>query len=206
MKKFLVVSMVLALVMGLSSVSIAAILGSSHDLSGRSWNTTNEDLCNVCHTPHNPGGGTGAPLWGHTVSSGAGFDLYSTGANTDHTPGQPAGVSLLCLSCHDGTVALDSYGGATGSDTLTTASAAFVGKDLSDDHPVSFAYNSTLVTADGELETAATVEASLPLFSGSLECATCHDVHNSETGVVDNGKFLRVSTADSELCRKCHKK
>lgn len=72
-------------------------------------NTTAE-VCVFCHTPH--GGSTsgpgGVPLWNRTVPLNSGYTIYG-GANFDGVDsGQPQGVSLACLSCHDGTIALDS--------------------------------------------------------------------------------------------------
>lgn len=75
-------------------------------------NTTAE-VCVFCHTPHgaNPNtiGTPGAPpLWNRTVGASGAYTIY-TSPNFDGTnSGQPQGVSLACLSCHDGTIALDS--------------------------------------------------------------------------------------------------
>jgi len=67
----------------------------------------------------------------------------------DSTPGQPDGVSKLCLSCHDGTVALDSYGGVNGSTIIT--GSALLGTDLSTSHPISMKYDAALASTDGKL-------------------------------------------------------
>ena len=66
------------------------------------------EVCAFCHTPHGastsaPGA---APLWNREVPASAGYTLYGS-PNFDSTPIQPQGVSLACLSCHDGTIALD---------------------------------------------------------------------------------------------------
>ncbi|MBI3811979.1 MAG: hypothetical protein HY283_07225 [Nitrospirae bacterium] len=68
------------------------------------------EVCVFCHTPHgsNPNAPGSAPIWNRTVPASAGYTIYS-GPNFDAlNSGQPQGVSLACLSCHDGTVALDS--------------------------------------------------------------------------------------------------
>ena len=67
-----------------------------------------------------------------------------------HSPGQPDGVSLLCLSCHDGTVALDAYGGDPGN-AGTIGDQFDLGTDLNNDHPISIVYDSALATLDGGL-------------------------------------------------------
>ena len=112
-----------------------------HDFSAKTWNTTGQQICQPCHTPH---GGmatvTSAPLWNHTETTHA-FTLYSSTVSSTYQGGTATitGVSKLCLSCHDGTVALDSFGGATGTTMLT--GSTLVGFDLSNDHPVGFTYN-----------------------------------------------------------------
>ena len=212
MKKLLVVLMALALVAGLSSISYAAIGGSAHDFSGAGWNSSGE-ICNVCHTPHNPDNPADGPLWDHASTTFSTYTLYSNAAGTlQSSPGQPTGLSKVCLSCHDGTVALDAFGGVGGSTQMASTAAGYIGTDLSDDHPISIDYNTTLANADGELvdpsgdgdTDANTVGAAtpyLPLYSGSLECQSCHDVHDN-----DNAPFLRMSNSSSLLCLKCHTK
>jgi hypothetical protein len=80
----------------------------------------NGEICVFCHTPH--GGrtdvaGGGAPLWNRRLSDSTLFTPYDS-PNFDKaglTPGAPKGVSLACLSCHDGTIAFDSLINAPGS-------------------------------------------------------------------------------------------
>jgi predicted CXXCH cytochrome family protein len=101
-----------------------------------------------------------------------------------------------------------------------TGSANF-GTDLSNDHPISFVYSSTIATADGELYnpvTKATTLASgatgdledVMLFgtvsdSKTLECASCHDVHNTDVAT-GAGWLLRDDISGSKLCLQCHNK
>ncbi len=189
---------ILTICMLVASVASAAITGSKHDFSSLGWNGGGE-ICAPCHTPHNANGATGAPLWNHSEST-ATFTLYSS-TTLDATVAAPAGVSKLCLSCHDGTVALDSFGGATGSTNIS--GTALVGTDLSNDHPVSFTYNTALATTDGGLKDPATDSTvNGLLFSGKMECASCHDVHNGAS----LASLLRISNASSALCLTCHVK
>jgi hypothetical protein len=60
------------------------------------------EVCIFCHTPHNskPAG----PLW-NREDPGATYVLYNS-STLQAVPGQPDGSSILCLSCHDGTIAL----------------------------------------------------------------------------------------------------
>ncbi len=190
--------------------SMAGIVGSPHDFSSKGW--SGGRICIVCHTPHNADTSVAdAPLWNHEVTQST-FTTYSS-ATLDATVGQPSGVSKLCLSCHDGTVAIDSFGGKNGSNFIS--GKKLLGTDLSNDHPISFTFDSALAAADGELVDPAadgdgdpnTVGASapyLPLFNGTLQCASCHDVHN--TASAGNPDLLMRPVTNSELCLTCHAK
>ena len=188
------------------SVGFGQLSGTAHDFTGETW--SGGEICIACHTPHN-GDLTvpGAPLWSHEVST-ATFTVYVGGGTMDATVGQPSAQSLLCLSCHDGTVALDSYGGTTGTTFLTALDDGFVGTDLSNDHPISFTYDDNLATTDGALHDPLTANSGLGgsidedlLFGGRVQCASCHDVHG--TG---NTYLLRIDNAGSALCLTCHNK
>jgi cytochrome c553 len=79
----------------------------------------NQEICVFCHTPH--GGrtdvaGGGAPLWNRRIppnpdQNSSYYIPYSSpnfdAQDTTNTPGKPKGVSLDCLSCHDGTIGFD---------------------------------------------------------------------------------------------------
>lgn len=64
------------------------------------------DVCVYCHTPHGSSS-LSAPLWNHTKPSGA-FDVYSRPTTLSQPVTQPGPNSLTCLSCHDGTISIDS--------------------------------------------------------------------------------------------------
>ena len=179
------------------------ISGTAHDFSGNGW--SGGEICIACHTPHDADTSVSdAPLWNHELSV-ATYTLYSSGT-LNAVPGQPTGPSKLCLSCHDGTVALDSFGGNTGA-TFIAPSAQVA--DLDTEHPISFAYDNTLYLADGGLfdpvndttSLGGTIDNDL-LFSNNVECASCHDAHDS----VGNTALLRIDNAGSALCLTCHDK
>ncbi len=182
------------------------IVGSEHDFSGKNWNNTGE-ICVVCHTPHNANTTvSNTPLWNHEVTS-ATFTPYSS-ATLNASTGQPDGVSKLCLSCHDGTVALDNFGGRSNG-TNIIGGGKNLGTDLSNDHPVSITYDASLASADGGLYDPTSTNSGLGgtiendmLFNGKLECASCHDVHNG-SGL---GHLLVKNNANSALCLTCHNK
>jgi predicted CXXCH cytochrome family protein len=197
----------LAVIVGLAALPVtgwAAITSSSHDFQSSGWNSTGE-ICVVCHTPHAADTTVvDAPLWNHEVTA-ATFTPYPSGGTMQAAPGQPDGSSKLCLSCHDGTVALDNFGGATGG-TNYVSGATLIDVDLRDDHPVSFTYDATLASNDGQLYDPTTQTSGLGstidvdmLFSGKLQCASCHDPHDA--GVA---KLLVKSNAASDLCLTCH--
>lgn len=184
-----------------AGASAQTIVGTAHDLKGAGYGS--DQVCIFCHTPHNAKTPQLVPLWNHNPTTQT-FTLYSSGT-LNAVPGQPTGASKACLSCHDGTIGVDSYGSHAGVPTLM-AGAALLGTDLSNDHPVSFTYDAALATADGGLKTpfsASSVDnpSTVPLFSAKVECASCHNAHNDT-----NTKFLRISNAASALCLKCHNK
>ena len=182
------------------------ITGSAHDFSGQGWGTT--EICEPCHTPHNSDASIqNAPLWNHQSTTTV-FTLYSSSTLNTTTLTQPDASSKLCLSCHDGTVALENFGGTTGGTHFITGGNN-LGTSLADDHPVPFTYNTALSTADGGLFDPATHITSLGgkinndlLIGGKLQCASCHDVHNS----YNNASLLKIGNNASVLCLTCHNK
>jgi len=141
--------------------------------------TSETQVCVFCHTPHgstqdkNPGSLV-APLWNRALAADATYTAYdssSTQANVDANPG---GSSKLCLSCHDGTIAVGNVNvlegasdvsiGMSGTDAnmipagsgADTGFTRRIGNNLQNDHPISFSFDSSktaqrLADADGEL-------------------------------------------------------
>lgn len=208
MKKFLVILTALVFVVGFSTVSFSAILGTPHDFKAEGWNTSGE-ICVVCHTPHDGGSVTGAPLWNHEVSGVTTFTLYTSDTFDADDIAQPGGSSKLCLSCHDGTISIDAFGGAAGGTRFITANYQVgEGNSLVDEHPVSFSFDNDLYNADGGLFDPAVKVTSLGgtiqedlLYSDKVECASCHNPHDNA-----NSSFLRISNSGSALCLTCHDK
>jgi hypothetical protein len=198
-----------------TTASAQQISGSAHDFSAAAWNSTGE-ICIVCHAPHNNQSPAGELIWNRTASA-ASYTMYSNTSGTFQAAATiaatPNAESKVCLSCHDGTVALESFGG-NGAVTTTVMgdvnAAADVGSDLSDDHPISFDYTNALATSDGDLATpgdnGTAPDGNMPLFGATyrMECATCHDVHNDVP--VGNASLLYVDNAASALCLTCHTK
>lgn len=198
MKRVLIASFAGLLVV--SGGVFAQISGSDHDLSGQEGI---DEVCIFCHTPHNAI--PAVPLWNHALST-ATFTAYDSATmnalDNDDWIGTDGNISALCMSCHDGSVALGSIGGNTGSSFIDNA--VKFDKDLSNHHPVAFTYDSTLQAVDGELSDPSTLGNGVTLFGSGvdqLECSSCHDAHNPT-----NAPFLVVSNAGSTLCFTCHLK
>jgi predicted CXXCH cytochrome family protein len=195
------------LVCGVWSVHAESIIASKHDLSaggpGAIKAASEKEVCIFCHAPHKAVGQT--PLWNHQLSA-ATYTPYSS-TTLKATVGQPTGATKLCLSCHDGTVALGSVYNrgtpiamANGVTTMPTGPSNF-GTDLSHEHPVSFVYDSALVAAKGQLKDPSTLTGPVKLdHSAQMQCTACHDPHNNQYG-----KFLVMeNTSGSTLCLTCH--
>lgn len=183
-----------------------SILNSKHNLSysgpGPLRSATEGDVCIFCHSPHSRTGQS--PLWNHALSA-ASYTPYSS-TTLKAAVGQPSGASKLCLSCHDGTVALGMVANRhrpiplAGGETTMPAGRARLGTDLSAHHPVSFTYDAALASAQGELRDPATLIEEVRLDrSGQLQCTSCHDPHNNQYGL-----FLVKDNTASALCQDCH--
>ncbi len=122
-----------------------------------------DEVCVFCHTPHGGQLGT-APLWNKNLPSTTYSTYGSTGGESATLDGEVkvvGSVSQACLSCHDGTQALDNMvnapgsggfnaGGArpagytwTGADTgglMPAAGITNIGSDLRNDHPIGVQY------------------------------------------------------------------
>jgi predicted CXXCH cytochrome family protein len=228
---------VAAIMLMASTAYGAGIVGSAHDFSDEGW--ADSEICKPCHTPHNAvEASVSSRLWNHQLSTasytlhgargsgqGTTLDVTRAGGQADMDMG-----SRLCLSCHDGTVALDSFGGKTGTVMIGTERAsADLGTDLSNDHPVGvaavyrdeyaptpghFPYNDiTAVKAAGlrfaALGTTRTGTnragvANSTMNNEVVSCITCHNPHENAEGT--DKYLLRVNNAGSNLCLTCHDK
>jgi predicted CXXCH cytochrome family protein len=196
-------TLVAGLVVGVGSEAMAGIAGSAHDFTGTGWNPSGE-ICVVCHTPHDANLTVpDSPLWNHEVTSAV-YDVYSS-PTMDVPVSQPGSVSLLCLSCHDGTVALDSFGGATGEEHI--GSDRDITTDLRDDHPVGIAWQHQTLDSPScgacHIVSPSVEYFGPPFYDGNVECASCHDPHDG--GAAEPG-LLRRTLAGSALCLWCHGK
>ena len=160
----------------------ADVQSSKHNLSvsgpGTVRATSESQVCVFCHTPHAATIAPDAPLWNRELSVATYTPYTSSSLDAENIAGQlqqPAGSSKLCLSCHDGSMAIGTVnvvggqanvtiamtgtavgGGMPAGAGLQTGFTRNLGTDLRNDHPISLTYDTTLATADGELRDPAT--------------------------------------------------
>ncbi len=187
----------------------SSVINTVHNLSAAGPGTIKAvsatDACVFCHTAHHATGAS--PLWNHQMSSVSNYVVYTSARMTSLgvTIPQPNGSSRLCLSCHDGTVALGEVSSGriitmqNGVTTMPTGTAN-LGTDLSKDHPISFNYDATLAGHDADINspTLPAVKALLD-HESRVQCTSCHDPHNNA-----NGNFLVMDNTASKLCLTCH--
>jgi hypothetical protein len=91
------------------------------------------EVCVYCHTPHGANLQYGAaPLWNRTLPSTAGYTLYSKPTSLNQPITAPGLNSLTCLSCHDGTIAVDSVINMPNSNGYSSAQETSVDSDFLD--------------------------------------------------------------------------
>lgn len=141
-----------------------------HDFSaGSAIRNTDGDIggqtCVFCHTPHS--GSVSVPLWNRSAV-GTTYQVYTSSTIDAAAPTSAAiqsSVSGACMSCHDGSIAIDvltNLNGAahvasiaftrqatakatysnsgTGTGNIMTGGAPFLGTDLRNDHPITIVY------------------------------------------------------------------
>jgi predicted CXXCH cytochrome family protein len=228
-----------------TELSALPLDGTKHDLSSAGTGTYKAasnspalggttEKCIFCHTPHS--GNTEAPLW-NRANSTATYQTYTSdvlsgfgypSAEDPSSASSPGFVvhakTRICLSCHDGTIALGSVVNMpsnipgsyseiqmSGSSKIQPNAAGYIGVNLRDDHPVAIKHDSSL---DTELVSGASVGSSVRLYEnvggravvskkdGSyVECTSCHNPHDNRFG-----NFLVETNQYSALCLRCHTK
>jgi predicted CXXCH cytochrome family protein len=184
----------------------ASIIASPHNLStmgpGAIRAAGEQEVCIFCHTPHNST--SIQPLWNRTLPVSQ-YQVY-TSNSLKAKPGQPTGSSKLCLSCHDGTIAVGSVHSRNqpimmaGGITTLLPGKGNLGTDLRDDHPVSFRFDTELVGKNPKLKSPLALPTGVHLDKNQeLQCTSCHDAHNNS-----RGKFMVVDNTASQLCNSCH--
>lgn len=156
--------LLIALLPAICGTAAAGIANTKHNLgttgtSAASNFSGTPEVCVFCHTPHGADATAAVPLWNRHLPQSSSFTTYDQlGTTTLDAAIEPIGsVSIACLSCHDGTQAMDSMinepgsgadvqafsngfwsgqaatvGGRLGPPTVITN----LGKDLTNDHPI----------------------------------------------------------------------
>jgi len=258
----LLIAMVVALTVSANAQysRIKNIVNSSHDMSSTSTThgpkaVSNTQICYYCHTPHPETNNSDPlvtqdqngqyPLWNHYLSSKASYGKYSSpsfdalGTDIQDVGGAVAGsavVTNLCLSCHDGTVGVNTvYKGqyssgshvspdfGLGNNTpvfIPASSGALVGdgaEGLSNMHPLNFTYDATLAGKSVSLVVPTTASngfggtrTGVNTSSGKFLPLFANKMQCATCHDVHDGTtyrpFLRANTAGSELCLACHGK
>ena len=161
----------------------ATVANGPHDFSAGSAirNTDaniNGQTCVFCHTPHM--GSVSVPLWNRS-SSTATYQVYASSTLDAAAPTSAAiqsSISGACLSCHDGSIAIDVltnlqgvahaasvaftrqatakalYGNSgTGTGNVLTGGTPFLGTDLRNDHPITIMYETARAATPTEFNT-----------------------------------------------------
>ncbi len=187
----------------------AQIAGTEHNLSASGDAGNNGEICVYCHTPHGSNTDIDAPLW-NKPATGATYTMYSSTTIDGAISAAPASVSVACLTCHDGTQAMDSVINAPGMGlgdgnlgdgaNFMEVGVAMLGADLSNDHPISIEYGGGLTSGipdDSDFVTPTTIA-----INGSPAWWV-----DTLGGTVDRDKtdmILYGSVAPTVECASCH--
>lgn len=163
--------------------------------------------CSYCHAPHSALA-SGRALWNQTLTRQV-YTLY-TSSTYHQTGAQPVlgADSNLCLSCHDGTVAV---GQTIVAGKVTTTGSMYAtdvfGTNLQSSHPFSVAL--PIVDAPNLVESLASKgqtadpTGAIKLINGNIECTSCHNPHVQAKDLVAQ-YFLAKDSSSGAMCLACH--
>lgn len=189
------------------------ILNSKHNLSvtgpGEIKATNETRVCIFCHSSHNSS--SEGPLWNHETTVPSKFATYSRSTMVSQAE-QPNGATKLCLSCHDGTIAVGAVRGLAkpismqnvgGSGEIPVGRKAHFGMDLTGSHPVSVRYQQETALASENLRWPPSDPENKigPDATGYVQCTACHDPHDDSKS--ERYPFWRKASFD-EVCNACH--
>jgi nitrate/TMAO reductase-like tetraheme cytochrome c subunit len=230
---------------GIATASLAAtILGSKHDFAGLNERAGVVAMptvafsdygtsCVYCHIPPDAQQPAAAAQQGriqgwnrYTPATNNAYNLYDS-RTINNKVRTPSPISLLCLSCHDGTMGVDmtvfrpngwdsaedaamhlringandlwSCGKCHNGRVAHNIEIKHIGTDLRNDHPISMTY-AGLTHKDPDFrppDGPYGFDNGVKLYDGKVECATCHNVHNPDI-------TLLTRTGADRLCETCH--
>ncbi len=176
--------------------------------SGSSVTTQGSLGCTFCHAPHSGLGGV-TPLWNQSLSTQTYTPYTSTTYKEQGNSQLMLGVtSSLCLSCHDGTVAIGqsaAYGKISVNGTMNNMDV--LGTNLSGSHPFSLVLplkdSPDLAASLVAQGTTADPTAAVKLVNGNIECTTCHNPHVQGIDSIAQN-FLVRDSSNGQMCLACH--
>ena len=247
-RKILTIGMLAGAALLLPTATRATIVNSVHDfttttntlywISGAPWNAPtrgSNNVCGSCHTIHHAPDPKRGPLFIHTPTAQT-FKTYDQGGSDTF----PSGIictlgssSLACLSCHDGSVAINSQDSGVNIPGVQTNLATTIKgdtplyiaadripievnggqDDLTHMHPIGVSYadcmaalpsGSLKATATAFATAGSTVTVGQQLKAGKVECASCHDIHRTIGGATTSG--IMTIASGQNLCLGCHNK
>jgi hypothetical protein len=163
--------------------------------------------CTFCHAPHSGIGGI-TPLWNQKLSQSSYVPYTSTTDNAQATQPTLGRTSSLCLSCHDGTVAVGqsaAYGPLPVVGSMNAADS--FGTTLTGSHPFSLVLPikdaSNLVASLASQGKTADPTGAVKLVNGNIECTTCHSPHIQAIDRIAQNFLIRDSS-NGQMCLACH--
>ncbi len=184
---------VLLAILTIAGLAWAGVEGSKHDFSHKAW--TKGDTCSACHTPHTSNPPKAAPLWDPNA------DLSRTFGTPISSENRPGSGTLMCIRCHDGTIAKDTISGQAKKRFANKQHPGlFESGHQTSDHPVGVDYPG--FDRGFHPETTVIAGGTVTLPAGKVECISCHDPHNTS----GEPYMLVTGNGRSALCLTCHKK
>ena len=243
------------LVLAASIAPAATIVGSKHDFSASNTGGPTpfagayyvdqggfplyiDEVCVFCHTPHSAStdAQTSQWLWNRVSTPRAG-DTYAMYTSTTVSTGLvtgPTGVSLMCMSCHDGvtSLAVNTLKNAPGAgnpavavDTFMMPSPGAIGNAYAGAPPLYWGANLGEAVPNAGAQTinmtndhpisfewnysksdlyAAPTNPSLRLFGASGKRLECATCHLVHDPTIP--PFLAMDNSQSAMCLACHNK
>jgi hypothetical protein len=208
--------------------TFAKVEDTKHNLSvsgpGEVKAVSETQICIFCHTPHNAA--PAQPLWNHQLSAVVNYINYTSDTLQSYGEGEAPpidGHSKLCLSCHDGTVAIGwimsrweeimmvTAAGLIDSSGKLIGGRGYLGTDLSGGHPISIIFDEVLAIKRNAAEPPLTrlkwpiVDLDIKLYPTQggygVQCTSCHDPHENKAG--EWPPFWQKPLHD-EVCLVCH--
>lgn len=168
--------------------------------------------CLYCHAPHS-GLASGTGLWNQKLATTTYVPYASSTYRQKGNPTPPlASDSSLCLSCHDGTVAVGqtiAYGQMIMSGTMN-GTDLIGAADTSNQHPLQPQHPFSVATPLQDsldlistLVSGKTGDTAVNLIKGNVECTSCHDPHVQNKDQVST-TFLVRDNSKGQMCLACH--